>query len=172
MAAEPIYEQAFPDGRKSREIIRRMFARRLCQLHTIWQGADIVGMALSGLDEQAGALVVDYLAIRQDLRGRGLGHLLLEQIGRWACTLPGCKGMIVEVEAESSEENRRRVRFWEANGFHLTAYIHKYIWVPEPYQAMYRNFDERHPLPKEGKQLFRIITRFHEKAYRRSLADS
>ncbi|MDQ8739330.1 GNAT family N-acetyltransferase [Paenibacillus sp. LHD-38] len=168
-AVERIYEQAFPlDGKKSLDIVRRMFEKRMCQLHTIAQGSEIVGMALTGIDQQVGALLIDYKAIREDLRGSGYGQLLLDRIKKWTSTVANCKGIIVEVEAEPSEENSRRIHFWETNGFHLTAYVHQYIWVPEPYHAMYLNFEESNRLPDDGKLLFRSITQFHEKAYRRS----
>lgn len=76
--------------------------------------------------------------------------------------------MIVEVEAAPSEANTRRVCFWEQCGFRTTDYVHRYIWVPEPYRAMYRSFDADDPLPDDGEALFRCITRFHRKAYRKS----
>ncbi|WP_053373967.1 MULTISPECIES: N-acetyltransferase [Bacillales] len=169
IAAERIYEQAFPlDGKKSRDIVRRMFEKRMCQLHTMAQDSEMVGMALTGIDQHAGALLIDYIAVRKDFRGSGYGRLFLDRIKEWARTAANCKGIIVEVESEPTEENSRRIHFWESNGFHLTAYIHQYIWVPEPYQAMYLNFEEDIRLPDDGKLLFRSITRFHEKAYRRS----
>ncbi|QYR20242.1 GNAT family N-acetyltransferase [Paenibacillus sp. sptzw28] len=168
-AAECIYEQAFPlHGRKSGDIIRGMFEKRMCQLHTISQGSEIVGMALTGIDHRAEALIIDYIAVRKDVRGTGHGRHLLDLIKQWAQTVAECKGIIVEVESEPTVENRQRIHFWETNGFHLTAYVHQYIWVPEPYQAMYLNFDERNRLPEDGKILFRSITRFHQKAYHRS----
>jgi GNAT superfamily N-acetyltransferase len=75
-AVEQIYEQAFPlDGKKSRDIVRRMFEKRMCQLHTIAQGSEIIGMALTGIDQQAGALLIDYIAVRKDVRGSGYGRL-------------------------------------------------------------------------------------------------
>lgn len=167
--AERIYEQAFPlDGKKSRAIIRRMFERGLCQLHTFTDGKELVGMALTGVDRQENALLIDYIAVRENFRGSGKGRRFLDRIKQWAQTDEGCKGIIVEVEAEETEENARRIRFWERNGFHLTAYVHQYIWVPEPYRAMYMNFDGQDRLPEDGKALFRCITRFHEQAYRRN----
>jgi GNAT superfamily N-acetyltransferase len=167
-AAERIYEEAFPmDGKKSRSIIQGMFAKRMCQLHTLEQGADMVGMALTGVDAQANALIVDYLAIRSSVRGTGFGRLLLNQIKEWALEKQGCRGLIVEVEADPTVDNKQRIRFWQKNGFELTAYVHHYIWVPEPYRAMAFSFDSSDKLPDDGKQLFKSITRFHEKAYRR-----
>ncbi|MEB3103942.1 GNAT family N-acetyltransferase [Ferviditalea candida] len=166
-AVEQIYEQAFPHGRKSGDIIRRMFERRLCQLHTIADGSEIVGMALTGIDHEANALIIDYLAVGKDVRGNGYGRLLLNRIKQWARTAAGCKGIIIEVESEPTKENIQRIHFWESNGFHLTAYVHQYIWVPEPYKAMYLNFDDGNRLPEDGGMLFRSITRFHEKSFRR-----
>ncbi|WP_127578891.1 GNAT family N-acetyltransferase [Paenibacillus koleovorans] len=170
-AAERIYEEAFPlDGKKSRAIIQRMFERRLCQLHMLWRrDGELVGMALTGIDRQAGAVLIDYIAVRKDARGEGAGRQLLNRIKLWARESCDCRGIIVEVECEPTEENRRRIHFWEKNGFVLTSYVHKYIWVPEPYQAMVFHFDDiKDRLPEDGKQLFRSITRFHEKAYRRT----
>jgi GNAT superfamily N-acetyltransferase len=106
--------------------------------------------------------------VGEDARGEGIGSRLLDQIKEWARDTAGCIGMIVEVEAEPTDENRRRIRYWLSNGFSLTDYVHSYIWVPEPYLAMYLNFeDTAHRLPDDGKRLFRSITKFHEKAYRR-----
>ncbi|EFM10221.1 GCN5-related N-acetyltransferase [Paenibacillus curdlanolyticus YK9] len=168
-AAERIYEQAFPlDGKKSRDIIRGMFAKRMCQLHTIAYGTEIVGMALTGIDQRVGAVIIDYIAVRADYRGTGVGRSLLDRIKQWGHETAGCKGIIVEVESEATAENWQRKHFWQSNGFQLTDYVHRYIWVPETYQAMVMSFDEREPLPEDGKLLFRSITRFHEKAYRGS----
>ncbi|GMK37323.1 hypothetical protein PCCS19_03760 [Paenibacillus sp. CCS19] len=167
-AAEHIYEEAFPlDGKKSRTIIQGMFGKKMCQLHTLTQGAEMVGMALTGIDTQVNALIVDYIAVRANARGTGMGRLLLDQIKQWALRQHGCRGLIVEVESEPTEENEQRIRFWQSNGFELTDYVHHYIWVPEPYRAMAYSFDSFDKLPDDGKQLFKSITRFHEKAYRR-----
>lgn len=167
-AAERIYEEAFPlHGRKPRTIIQGMFEKRMCQLHTLSQGAEMIGMALSGIDVQAKVLIIDYVAVRANVRGTGWGRLLLDQIKQWAFYQQGCRGLIVEVESDSTPENEQRIRFWQSNGFELTDYVHQYIWVPEPYRALAFSFDSSDKLPDDGKQLFKSITRFHEKAYRR-----
>lgn len=166
-AAELIYEEAFPlDGKKSRAIIQRMFAKRMCQLHMLEQNGEMAGMALTGIDDKAQAIIVDYLAVRANLRGTGLGRLLLDRIKQWAREQHNCRGLIVEVESESTADNEQRIRFWQSNDFELTDYVHHYIWVPEPYRAMAFSFDPSDKLPDDGKQLFKSITRFHEKAYR------
>lgn len=163
---ENIYEQAFPHGRKSRAIIQRMFERSMCQIHTLSAGRDIVGMALTGHVQQYKALIIDYIAISMHSRGKGYGHLLLERIKQWAQSLEHCLGIVVEVESGTTDEIKRRIRFWNTNGFHLTHYVHQYIWVPEPYQAMVYHFDQKQPLPNDGESLFRIITHFHRRAFR------
>lgn len=167
--AEPVYREAFPEyGRKPEAIIRSMFRRRMCHLHTAAADQETVGMALSGHDPSTGLLVVDYLAVAAKARGRGLGRSFLDYIRQWAAHSAGCKGLLVEVEAEPTEENVSRIRFWESCGFTLTPYVHHYIWVPEPYQAMYWTFGPQGGQGMEdGRDLFRAITRFHEKAYRK-----
>lgn len=167
--AEPVYEAGFAEhGRKPEGIIRRMFKRQMCGLHTLSaDGGAVVAMALAGKDDKLGVLVVDYLAVAPGRRGEGIGQRFLADIRGHAAQLEGCRGIIVEAEAEATPENQRRIRFWQACGFRLTDYVHTYIWVPEPYRAMALSFDAADPLPEDGKELFAAIIRFHERAYRR-----
>jgi GNAT superfamily N-acetyltransferase len=165
---EPIYQQAFPkEGKKTRAVIRGMFDKEMSQLHTVTDGTEVIAMALTGIITKADVLIIDYIAISEDQRSKGYGRLFMDQIKKWA-QKEGCKGIVVEVESEPTEENIRRIRFWEQCGFHLTEYEHHYIWVPEPYRAMYFNFFPEDPLPDEGEALFRYITKFHKQAYSRS----
>ncbi|QGQ96484.1 GNAT family N-acetyltransferase [Paenibacillus psychroresistens] len=162
---EGIYQQAFPkEGRKSRTNIRRMFERKMCHLHLAIDNNEVIAMALTAMDEQALVLIIDYIAIREDLRSKGHGKLLINYIKEWAETTKS-RGIIVEVEAESNPENTNRIRFWQAYGFRLTEYVHQYIWVPEPYQAMYLNMDKANGLPEGGEKLFQYINQYHKKAY-------
>lgn len=166
--AERVYAEAFDEkGRKPAAVIRRMFDRRMCRLHTASSGGDVYAMALSGEGDNAdGVLVVDYFAVRASLRGRGEGRAFMAYIRDWA-EAAGYRGIVVEVESDPTPDNVRRIRFWETCGFRPTAYVHHYIWVPEPYRAIYLNLDPRRPLPDDGKTLFRYIERFHKKAYAR-----
>ncbi|MFH5184407.1 GNAT family N-acetyltransferase [Paenibacillus sp. TAB 01] len=165
-AAEPVYTGAFPEhGRKSFAIIRNMFDRGLCQLHTADDGQVTKAMALTGIDRRASALLIDYAAVREEERSRGLGRRLIDYLKSWGIA-NGCRGMVIEVEADETEENLRRIRFWERCGFILTEGVHQYIWVPEPYQAMVFHLQEENRLPEDGEVLFRYITDFHKKAYR------
>jgi GNAT superfamily N-acetyltransferase len=164
--AESVYHEAFPEhGRKKLSIIKRMFERRMCELHTLSDDSDVLGMALTGVNEEAEALIIDYFAISAKVREQGVGRLFLDSIKRWAEQETRCIGIIIEVESESTPENIGRVRFWERCGFHATDYVHHYSWVPEPYRAMYFNFHEKPRLPDDGQMLFRSITDFHKRAY-------
>ena len=69
------------------------------------------------------------------------------------------------MEAEKSPENQARITFWKKCGFILTNYIHKYIWVPEPYQAMYLNLQSEAAIAKSGKELFSYIVKIHKKSF-------
>lgn len=164
--ARSVYRQAFPEhGRKSDAILSGMFARRLGFLHVLTDRSQAVAMAITG--RTGGSLLIDYLAVSEDLRGRGLGVRLLAGIRGWAAEALGARSIIVEVEAERTERNLARIRFWQRNGFTLTDYVHHYIWVPEPYRAMVLPLageDGTEPEP-DGQALFRLITAFHRRAY-------
>jgi GNAT superfamily N-acetyltransferase len=181
--AEEVYEQAFPaHSRKKRATIMSMFARRLCRLHTAstrdQEGRHrVVAMAISATAEEANALIVDYLAVREDVRGQGVGRRFMECIARWASDEMNLDGIIIEAETDSNEgaatpTNIARIRFWQACGFALTDYVHHYTQVPEPYQAMVLRLRPDADLPDDGEALFRYITGFHRQAYRRGAQGS
>ncbi|WP_119149614.1 N-acetyltransferase [Cohnella faecalis] len=88
-------------------------------------------------------------------------------IRQWAKSDGRVQGIIVEVEAEDNEENRSRIRFWERCGFTLTDYVHRYVWVPETYRAMYAKLDSDSSMPEDGKRLFGHITSYHNRAFRK-----
>ncbi|MDR6549931.1 GNAT family N-acetyltransferase [Paenibacillus qinlingensis] len=163
--AEHVYEEAFPaHGRKNRALIRSMFERGICMLHTWREDAHVIAMALTAWNQAAHVLIVDYIAVGRAQRGQGVGVACMGDIRKWADTA-GCHGIVIEVEAEPSKENAERIRFWEKAGFRLTDYVHTYIWVPETYRAMYLSLGELEQ-QDDGKQLFSYITEYHEQAYR------
>lgn len=167
--AEPIYDSAFPrEGRKPERLIRSMLERGIGKLHLGEDGRGTVAMALTGATDGGEALIIDYLAVRADLRGQGIGRRFLALIRRWAEHESNVDGIIIEVESDATPENLARIAFWESCGFLATDYVHQYIWVPEPYRAMVLRFrDGRGSLPLDGELLFRHINAFHAKAYRR-----
>jgi len=163
-----LYHQAFPKaGRKPDPIIMGMFAKKLSFLHTDSEGGNLSAMAFSGLIPEANVLLIDYLAVREDLRGRGIGHQFVQNIAAWAKEEKKLSGILLEAEDEPSLENVGRIRFWEKCGFILTEYVHKYIWVPETYRAMYLPFGSEFRVNDRGQSLFKYIESYHKKAFKR-----
>ena len=166
--AKPVYERAFPaEGRKTEAIIRRMLERGIGQLHVAVRDGQAQAMALTGRSPDGKAMLIDYLAVREELRGRGIGRHFVAALRHRAERDEGRSGIIIEVEAESTPDNLGRVRFWQSCGFRLTEYVHHYRWVPEPYRAMVLPFRDDAGLPIDGEGLFRYINEFHARAYRR-----
>lgn len=164
---EPVYREAFPEQRgKSNGVIRRMFERKLSELHTWTEAGEVIAMALTSADRAANVLVLDYLAVRANRRGSGIGWHCVEAIRKWAATSESCRAVIIETEADETEENAERIKFWQKVGFQLTNHVHPYIWVPETYYAMYLPLDPSFKPDDDGKSLFKFITKYHEKAYR------
>ncbi|THF73455.1 GNAT family N-acetyltransferase [Cohnella fermenti] len=169
-AALELYHEAFPDvkGRKPDRIIAGMFGEGQGLLHALTDGesGEVQAIAFTGVLSGAKVILIDYLAVRASLRGRGLGRRLVREIEGEA-RRRSLDGLLIEVEAEATPDNLARIRFWERCGFRPTEYVHSYIWVPEPYRAMTLSFDSDNPLPADGKKLFKWITGFHERAFRR-----
>ncbi|GLX67982.1 GNAT family N-acetyltransferase [Paenibacillus glycanilyticus] len=165
--AKKLYEQSFPkEGRKPDSVIAGMFRKMDCFLHILYEDDEVQAMALTGLTGSGRILLIDYIAVHNGRRGEGIGSRLIQAITEWA-RQEKLDGLLIEVESERKKENEQRIKFWEKNGFTLTDYEHPYIWVPEPYRAMYKQLNEESGWlgDKSGKKLFRYITGFHEKAY-------
>ncbi|WP_462413507.1 GNAT family N-acetyltransferase [Neobacillus sp. Marseille-QA0830] len=162
-----IYQQAFATkGGKPEKVIRNMLMKELCTLHIVYMEDRAVGMALTGRLKGHSALIIDYLAVDQALRNQGIGRRLVHYIINWASTSGRFDRIIIEVEAEASEQNNGRKHFWQECGFTPTDYFHQYIWVPEPYQAMYLHLDPDSADREDGKELFRYIGKFHKESFK------
>lgn len=164
--ANPVYQQAFGEkGAKPEKIIRNMFKKKICYLHLAIIGEDVIGMALTGKLKGSNSLLIDYLAVQKNWRNQGLGLKIMDYIKDWAVNKGNFDSMVIEVESEKLPENLARVHFWEKCGFSLTEYIHQYIWVPEPYQAMFLKLHPNAALPVKGEALFKNIGEFHKASY-------
>lgn len=174
--ASIIYEEAFRDhSPKSDAIIRNMFVHNLCYLHVVINErehtAPVIGMAISGKLPLLHSCLIDYIAISKKHRNNGYGSMLVNYIKNWAITTIKYDGMIVEVEADNTEINKKRINFWEKCGFQQTNYIHKYIWVPEPYMAMYQRLSHYSTIPANGVELFKHIGTYHKKCFQGQKVD-
>lgn len=166
-----LYHRSFPAGRKPDAIVTGMFAKGMSELHVATEegSGELAAMAISGVIPAAGLLLIDYLAVRERLRDRGIGRQFVRHIADWARDERGLSGLLIEAEAEPGADNERRVRFWERCGFVLTDYVHRYKWVPETYRAMYLPFgnDVSERARDGGRALFRHIEAFHKQAFAR-----
>jgi GNAT superfamily N-acetyltransferase len=167
---EPVYREAFPSGAKPEGILRSMLDRGIAHIHAGLIDGQAVAMAVTGIVNGAEGkrLIIDYLAVSRELRGRGAGTVFLDLILDWAKQTNNVLGVIIEAESGSSETHAQRIHFWEKDGFILTPYVHQYIWVPEPYQAMLKPLEQSVQVEDQGESLFRYINNFHKKAYRPS----
>jgi GNAT superfamily N-acetyltransferase len=164
--ASIIYEEAFgTSGAKSEKTIRNMFAKEICFLHVLVNDGVAVGMALTGKLKNTRSLLIDYIAVRRENRNQGIGQQLLNHIKEWSTSVQQLEAIIIEVESEPTPENLARIKFWQQNEFQLTDYIHQYIWVPEPYKAMYCKLSSDAKIPQNGEALFHLIVQFHKESF-------
>jgi GNAT superfamily N-acetyltransferase len=163
-----IYHDAFANhGGKPEKVLRNMFVNCHCHLHVIIDRNCPIGMAITGEINGSKVLIIDYLAIKPNYRGQGLGENFFHYIKTWATLQEYYDYLLLEVEINQSKESSNRIQFWEKCGFTmLRDYIHQYIWVPEPYQAMHLSLYEQLRTPFNGKQAFKYITAFHRKSFR------
>ncbi|MGG1675514.1 GNAT family N-acetyltransferase [Neobacillus sp. NRS-1170] len=165
----PIYHHAFAEkGAKPEKIIRNMFRKEICFLHLGFVGEQIVSMSLTGKLKGTQALLIDYLAVHHDYQNQGYGLKTIKYIKEWSKTSGSFDSMVIEVESEATPENLVRIHFWQKCGFVLTDYIHHYIWVPEPYQAMFLKLSNDAEIQGHGKLLFKYIGQFHKASYQDS----
>jgi GNAT superfamily N-acetyltransferase len=161
-----IYFEAFgKSGAKPEKIIRNMFAKNLCFLHVAFEGEEVMAMSLTGKLQETNTLLIDYLAVRENKRNHGIGQKLLNYIKKWCISEKHNNSILIEVESEQTEENLKRIQFWKKNQFKLTKYVHHYIWVPEPYQAMYVKLTPDANIPTQGEVLFQWIVHFHKESF-------
>ncbi|MEB1808281.1 MAG: GNAT family N-acetyltransferase [Bacillaceae bacterium] len=164
--ALPLYLEAFGNkGAKPTKIIKNMFAKGIAELHVGYNISGVVVMALTGKLLSDGVMIIDYLAVSEKERGRGIGKHFVDYIRQKAVD-QGYEKLIIEAESEETTDNKRRIDFWLSCGFLLTEYVHHYIWVPETYQAMYLPLiaDSREV---NGEELFVYINTFHRLSFRR-----
>lgn len=166
----PVYREAFPSGAKPEGILHSMLDQGIGSIHAGLMDGQAAAMAVTGIvdGEDGKRLIIDYLAVSRELRGQGAGTVFLKLIIGQAQQDPAVQGVIIEAESGAAAGHAQRIHFWEKNGFILTPYVHQYIWVPEPYQAMLKPLEPGVAVIGNGESLVRYINAFHKKAYRPS----
>jgi GNAT superfamily N-acetyltransferase len=125
-----------------------------------------VGMAITGEINASRVLIIDYLAIEQNYRGKGMGKEIVQYIKTWENRQEYYDCLLLEVEIEQTKESTNRITFWEIGGFTmLRDYIHQYIFLSEPYQAMSLILQGKSIPPFRGEESFKYISAFHRKSF-------
>ncbi len=160
-----LYKQSFgKKGRKPENVIRNMFLKELAHLHLVYLERRIIAFAITGKLHKENALLIDYIAVNVEDRNQGIGAMLIHYIKDWAAR--DFSLLVIEVESELNLINNSRINFWKKCGFILNDYVHHYIWVPETYQAMYLPLTPLENAVHDGRELFNLITRFHQTSFR------
>ncbi|MBI3272469.1 MAG: GNAT family N-acetyltransferase [Planctomycetes bacterium] len=113
-----LYEASFPaDMRRAPEDQRRALTDPRYAFVARAGGDGGKGVeAVFGLWSLEGFSFLEYFAVRPELRGRGIGTLVMRDL------LAGSASMVLEVEPPHDEESRRRISFYEGLGFVLNPF--------------------------------------------------
>ncbi len=113
---EALLEEAFPaEERRDMEEVRQLLGKTGLELLTLEEGDRVQGFLM--LWNLEGLMFLENFAVDPGLRGRGIGAGMLEYVWeRWK------KPMLLEVEPPEGEMQRRRIGFYERNGFCLNPY--------------------------------------------------
>ena len=117
--AMAIYEQSLPSNeRQPRLVIEDRLNQGLCTLYGVMEDNAVIGMMVIWIFEDTPFTFLDYLAVHQDYRGKGIGEFCMQQIREEFEKLN--KSMLIEVEDPDFGEDRvtkiRRIRFYEKCG--------------------------------------------------------
>ena len=115
--AKPTYQEAFPKVERMPMWMVKCFTRpKTSAFYTVYEGAQYVGLVDCVYWKDL--LYILYFAIDQNLRGKGYGGRILQEIcSRYA----GYRIILCAEEVDQSysnyEQRRSRMQFYERNGF-------------------------------------------------------
>lgn len=117
--AMAIYEQSLPSNeRQPNSVIEDRLNQGLCTLYGVMEGNAVIGMMVIWIFEDTPFTFLDYLAVHQDYRGKGIGEFCMQKIREEFAKMN--KSMLIEVEDPDFGEDRvtkiRRIRFYEKCG--------------------------------------------------------
>jgi len=120
----PFYVQDFPRSeRKPYRILKKLMNRNIGELQILYDDKIWVGYAFLIVQKNQRVVLLDYLAIRDGLRGRGYGETLIAKLKDCYNYYEALFGEVERVEdflPESLNQLRaRRLRFYERLGFEL-----------------------------------------------------
>lgn len=121
-----LYQHAFPaNERHSFEVISHRIASHQSVLHVGTIDEKMVCMALTWEFALIPFLLLDYLAVDVEFRGKNIGTLLFHHIAQY--TRPKAKWLVLEVEkpgiGSNADEQERRIRFYLKNGAFILQHV-------------------------------------------------
>ncbi len=110
-----------PDELKPLAHILKMAQEGLCTCYAVYDGGKV--LSYFNLCEADGYVLVDYLAVNPEMRGKGIGSMTLEYLKKAAgnnCIIVECEDIHKAVRSEEEIIRHRRIAFYERAGFALT----------------------------------------------------
>lgn len=112
-----LYTSVFPSNeRRPRHQLVGLLKNPQYYFAQVTEGNRLVG--LLGLWKLPGFVFIEHMAIQKSRRDRGIGSSLLQKI------LQENPRVVLEVEPPQTEEQKRRIRFYERLGFQLNSYAY------------------------------------------------
>ncbi len=137
-----------PDERRDYAPQLALFDREIFTTYGLREESSAQVMALITVYDLGECAYVEHFAVSESYRNRGLGSVILSELIA-ACDKP----LILEVELPETEMARRRIGFYERNGFFLNDY--PYIqppYGPDKQPVPLRIMSTDHPLTAEEFQ--------------------
>jgi len=165
----PIYREAFPHGAKPVWLLRRMVNQGNACLHGGYRSGQAVALAITGFGGagDGSKLILDYFAIRRDIRGQGVGGLFFAALREWAESDRQISAILLEAESSDSPEDAARIRFWEHRGFTVSAHTQRYAGLSRPYRALQLPLTPAADKADNGQEWLAEIKAFHWLSFRR-----
>ena len=172
-----IYEQSLPSNeRQPRSVIEDRLNQGLCTLYGVMEDDAVVGMMVIWIFEDTPFTFLDYLAVHQDYRGKGIGEFCMQKIKEEFAKMH--KSMLIEVEDPDFGEDRvtkiRRIRFYEKCGAKWlanTPYIIPPLDGTDPTPMLILIIANEETAQLDGASVREIIRRIYRSVYEKSEDD-
>lgn len=172
--AMAIYEQSLPSNeRQSRSVIEDRLNQGLCTLFGVMEDSAVIGMMVIWIFEDTPFAFLDYLAVHQDYRGKGIGEFCMQKIMEEFAKMN--KSMLIEVEDPDFGEDRvtkiRRIRFYEKCGAKWlanTPYIIPPLDGTDPTPMLILIIANKEATQLDGASVRDILRRIYRSVYQRS----
>ena len=124
-----IYEMSFPaDERRNLQQQTELLKHNQYQFFAAYDGDKIVGLLATWKFDDF--LFMEHFAVREELRNSGTGTKIMKEF------LGNVTLAVGEVERPETEMARRRIGFWERQGFKLNRYDYTQPWYSKEKQLV------------------------------------